>query len=245
MVNFMQPFVPHLSHHTTPLHAMLQKNATFNWTPSANMAFQKLRSLLVSATETSLKYFNRNLPITVQVDASSEGLGAALLQQGQAMAFASKRLHDREKHYTNIDIELLVLIFTFIAESDHKPLEMITLKNLVAAPPRLQRMLLCLQQYDVTVQYCPGKEMLLIDALSHLNSPSSTITLKLDVRIDQHGFITHRLQQLRMKQPRTLYFQLPIDIHWMVGQRQEDMYLILPEHIGIKERDSVQTKVFW
>ena len=56
MVNFMQPFVPPLSHHTAPLRAMLQKNAIFDWTPSANAAFQKLKSLLVKTTENSLKY---------------------------------------------------------------------------------------------------------------------------------------------------------------------------------------------
>ena len=48
---------------------------------------------------------------------------------------------------------------SFVAESDHKPLEMIAMKNLANAPPRLQRMLLELQKYDVTIKYQPGKEM--------------------------------------------------------------------------------------
>ncbi|PIK38385.1 hypothetical protein BSL78_24770 [Apostichopus japonicus] len=58
---------------------------------------------------------------------------------------------------------------SFIIHSDHKPLEMIHLKNLCAAPPRLQRMLLRLQGYDVTIQYRPGRELLIADALSRLN----------------------------------------------------------------------------
>ena len=37
---------------------------------------------------------------------------------------------------------------TFTVETDHKLLEMISMKNLIAAPARLQRMLLWLQQYD-------------------------------------------------------------------------------------------------
>lgn len=57
----------------------------------------------------------------------------------------------------------------FTVESDHKPLEMIKLKSLGAAPPRLQRFLLRLQNYDVTIRYKPGKDMLLADALSRLN----------------------------------------------------------------------------
>ena len=58
-------------------------------------------------------------------------------------------------------------------ESDHKPLEMIHQKSLGQCPPRLQRMLLQLQRYDVTIRYRPGKEMLLADALSRCPSRAS------------------------------------------------------------------------
>ena len=58
---------------------MLQKNTTFEWIPVVHAAFQMLKSLLVKAMKNSPKYFNRNLPITVQDDASFEGLGLALL----------------------------------------------------------------------------------------------------------------------------------------------------------------------
>ena len=90
-----------------------------------------------------------NLPLTVQADASKHGLRAALLQQGEPVAFASKSLSETEQRYANIERELLAVLFTckrfktyvlgrdFTVESDHKPLEMIALKNLVAAPPRL------------------------------------------------------------------------------------------------------------
>ena len=59
-------------------------------------------------------------------------------------------------------------------ETDHKPLKMISLKNLIAAPAWLQRMLLQLQQYDLVIMYRPGKETLLVDALSCLPSRTNT-----------------------------------------------------------------------
>ena len=66
---------------------------------------------------------------------------------------------------------------------DHKPLEMISLKNLTAAPACLQRTLLHLQHYDLVIMYWPGREMLLADALSHLPSRTNT-EIKLDLQID-------------------------------------------------------------
>ena len=107
----------------------------------------------------------------------------------------SKSLTETETHYANIERELLAIVFgcekfhtylygrTFIVESDHKLLEMISLKNLIAAPVRLQRMLLRLQQYDLTITYRPGKEMLLADALSRLPSKTDT-EIQLDLRVD-------------------------------------------------------------
>ena len=83
----------------------------------------------------------------------------------QLIAFASKSLTDAETRYTNIERELLAIVFScqyfstyllgrsFVAESDHKPLEMIAMKNLANVPPHLQRMLLELQRYDVTIKY--------------------------------------------------------------------------------------------
>ena len=67
---------------------------------------------------------------------------------------------------------------------------MISLKNLIAAPVRLQRMLLCLQQYDMVIMYRPGKEMLLANALSHLPWGTNT-EIHLDLRVDaisMHAF---------------------------------------------------------
>ena len=107
----------------------------------------------------------------------------------------SKSLTDTETCYANIKRELLPIVYgcekfhtylygrTFTVETDHKPLEMISMKNLIAAPARLQRMLLWLQQYDMIITYRPGKEMLLADALSHLPSRTDT-QIQLNLRVD-------------------------------------------------------------
>ena len=67
------------------------------------------------ANTTPLRYYDRNLLVTVQADASLRELGAYLIQQhkgkDQLIAFASKSLTDEETRYANIERELLAIVF--------------------------------------------------------------------------------------------------------------------------------------
>ena len=106
---------------------------------------------------------------TIQVDASGIGLGAVLLQNNRPVCYASRTLTSTERRYANIERELLAVIFgcerfhhyvygsEFTVESDHKLLEMIILKHISSAPARLQRMLLRLQTYQLSIKYRPGR----------------------------------------------------------------------------------------
>ena len=145
-VNYLQMFVPHLSLNTEPLCALLKKENCFAWDENTNTCFQKIKSQLQKALLRPLRYYARTKSVTLQCDASLKGLGACIIQDGQPIAFASKSLMDTETHYANIKRELLAIIYgcekfhmylyrrTFIVETDHKPLEMISLKNLTVAP---------------------------------------------------------------------------------------------------------------
>ena len=84
----------------------------------------------------------------------------------------------------------------FTIQSDHKPLEMIHLNNLAAAPQRLQRMLLRIQPYDIVIRYKPGKEMTLADSMSR-QPCSNTETLEFDAQISHVQFSTQKLDKLR------------------------------------------------
>ena len=95
-VNYLQTFVPHLSHHTEPLWALLKKENSFAWDENSNTSFQKIKSLLEKALLKPLRYYDRNKPVTLQCDASLKGLGACIIQDSQPIAFASKSLTDTE-----------------------------------------------------------------------------------------------------------------------------------------------------
>ena len=199
MVTYMGNFIPHLSHHTEPLRAMLKQDAVYHWDQMANDSFQKIKDLTAKTVSQPLRYYDRMKPVVVQANASQRGLGACLLQEGQPITFASKSLTDTETRYANIERKLLTIVFAchrfstyvlgrpFTVESDHKPLEMIHQKSLASVAPRLQRMLLQLQQYDVTIRYRPGKDMLLADALSRCPSQASWEII-LDMRVNYIAF---------------------------------------------------------
>ena len=219
MVNYMGTFIPNLSHNTEPLWAMLKKDNIFHWEEQQTQSFQQIKTLIAKANNTPLRYYDRNLPVTVQVDASLRGLGVCLIQkhngEDQPIAFASKSLMDTETRYANIERKLLATVFacehfstyllgrSFIAESDHKALEMIAMKNLANAPPRLQRMLLELQPYDITIKYRKGNQMQLADTLSHYPARASQ-EIKLDMQVDYIAFTkpwTKKLKESTQRDP--------------------------------------------
>ena len=45
VVNYLQTFMPHLSHHTELLRVLLKKENTFAWDQNANDSFQKIKGL--------------------------------------------------------------------------------------------------------------------------------------------------------------------------------------------------------
>ena len=176
MATYTSSFIPKLADHTAPLRDLLKENVDFAWNSSHSKAFQKVKSMICSAT--TLVYYNRRESVVPHADASIKGLGAALFQNNRPIAFASKALTPA---YANIERELLAVDYdcekfhsylygrSFVVKTEHRPLEQIHKKNLMQAPPRLQRMLLRLQPYDCDIKYLPGREMVTADALSRLS----------------------------------------------------------------------------
>ena len=153
-----------------PLRDLIAKEAKVICSSQHAKAFKKIRELF--AEHPVLKYNDPSEEVTIQCDASEEGLAAALMQNGQPVAFASRTLSRPERQYVQIEKERLAIVFAcdkfsqYIAgrdkttvKSDHKPLEFIFQKSVLSAPCRLQRMLLRLQRYNTAVQYKPGPKV--------------------------------------------------------------------------------------
>ena len=90
MCNYLLRFTPNLAEIVKPLIELTHVNAVWSWSSQHDKPFKTAKSLIANAT--TLKFFNVNKPCVLQVDASDTGLGGALLQDGQPVAFTCSTL---------------------------------------------------------------------------------------------------------------------------------------------------------
>ncbi|XP_062526842.1 uncharacterized protein K02A2.6 [Bombyx mori] len=176
MITYLNKYIPNMSELTNPLRDLLHKDTSFNWEFYHDEALNKIKKVLQNPPV--LKLYDVNKPVTLSVDASSKNLGAALLQEGQPVAYGARTLTKSEQNYPQIEKEALAILFgckkfheyvygkELLVESDHKPLETIFRKNIQSAPARLQRIMLNLTPYSPKITFKKGTEIPLADFLS-------------------------------------------------------------------------------
>ncbi len=182
-IQYLEKFIPNLSQVDEPLRRILKAEVDFSWDKPQRDSFAVLKKLVCTAPV--LAFYDVNKPVTIQCDASSFSIGAALLQETRPVAYTSRAMTGTEQGYAQIEKEMLAIVHsckkfhTYIygktvkVETNHKPLETILKKPLLSSPMRLQRMLLQLQAYDLEVSYRRGKDMQLADTLSRTNLPDT------------------------------------------------------------------------
>ncbi|XP_064641926.1 uncharacterized protein K02A2.6-like [Lineus longissimus] len=133
IMTYLSPHIPNYSAEACILRGLLKKDIPFEWSEDHQKQFEHLKTLISS--DSTLAYYDPKQPVTLEVDASQKGLGAALLQHGRPVAFASKALSDTQSRYSNIEPEALGLVHGierfhtylygrfFTAITDHKPLD--------------------------------------------------------------------------------------------------------------------------
>lgn len=146
-VNYLSKFLPSLIDIYEPLRKLTIRDTVWSWHEIHDQAVEEIKRLVTS--EPVLSYYDPGNELTLQCDASETGLGAAILQQGKPVAYASRALTDVETQYAQIEKELLAVVFGLEkfhqytygrdvkVQSDHKPLEIIMKKPLHIAPKRL------------------------------------------------------------------------------------------------------------
>ncbi|CAK1598438.1 unnamed protein product [Parnassius mnemosyne] len=177
MVNYLRKFINNLADLVPPLQLLLKQNTTWLWTDLHENTFNNIKTHLSKAPV--LQNFDSSLPITIQCDASKDGLGCCLMQNNKPVSYSSRSLTNAEKIFSQIEKELLSVVWAnkkfhyyvygrpCTILNNHKPLETILKKSIHEIPSiRLQRLKLKLLKYDITFQYLKGKLMYIADLLS-------------------------------------------------------------------------------
>lgn len=183
LVNYLGSFIPDLGTKTHCLRE-LEKKDKFTWTSVEQGAFEELKAAVGNAE--TLVAFNPELETRLVADASPYAIGAVLIQfknhKPSPIAYASKRLTDTERRYSQTEKEALALVWavekyrfyllgiSFELETDHKPLEAIFSPQSKPCM-RIERWVLRLQAFSYRVVYRKGASNI-ADPLSRLTDQS-------------------------------------------------------------------------
>ena len=176
MLAFLSKYIPKMSQMTQPLRMLLNAGVEFEWSHEQEKAYKDIKTILTS--KQVLAHYNNNLEVELYADASKDGMGACLQQEERPVAYASRSMTEGEKAWSQMEKELLAVVFAcerfeqYIygkqvkVYTDHKPLVAMLKKAIYKNPARVQRLLVRLRKFDLTLIYKPGKSMHIPDTLS-------------------------------------------------------------------------------
>jgi hypothetical protein len=162
---------------------LLEKDKQFKWTPACESSFQELKERLTTAPVLVMPDMEK--PFSIYCDASGQGLGCVLMQDGHVVAYASRQLRKHEVNYPTHDLELAAVVHALKIwrhylmgkrcelYTDHKSLKYIfTQSNLNL---RQRRWLELIKDYDLGINYHPGNANVVADTLSRRSHVSQLV----------------------------------------------------------------------
>ncbi|KAJ9514703.1 hypothetical protein QJQ45_028419 [Haematococcus lacustris] len=166
--NFVRKFVHNFSVLAAPLTDLCGKAGDsflwHNWPADELKAFASLKAAVAQVP--MLRLPDHTQPFQVYCDASLQGVGAVLMQDGYPLAYLSKKLSSAERNYTTGEQELLALITAckewrcylegvpFTLFTDHKPLTALPTQKVLSR--RQARWMEFLSRFTFDLQYLPG-----------------------------------------------------------------------------------------
>ncbi|KAK8942884.1 hypothetical protein KSP39_PZI008966 [Platanthera zijinensis] len=219
LAGYYRKFVKNFSAVALPLTKLTRKNVPFIWTEDCQAAFDRLKESVTTAPVLVMPCGSEGFQI--YSDASLKGLGCVLMQNGKAIAYASRQLKEAERNYPTHDLELAAVVFALKIWrhylygarcdifTDHKSLKYIFSQKELNM--RQRRWLELIKDYDVDIRYHPGKANVVADALSRKNVASMIVS------ITEQKELLRDMQKLELvtcitnSQIQSILFQLTAD----------------------------------
>jgi hypothetical protein len=108
LVEYYRRFIEGFLKISRPMTELLAKGNTFEWTPRRETSFQELKKRLTTAPVLTLPGMEK--PFSIYCDASGQGLGCVLMQDGHVVAYASRQLRKHKEKYPTHDLELAAVV---------------------------------------------------------------------------------------------------------------------------------------
>jgi transposase InsO family protein len=154
-------------------------SSSFPLNESARKSFYDIKSDIEKA---ALSYIDEGLPFVVETDASDNAIAATLNQNGQPVAFFSRKLSEAEKKFPSIEKEAyaivealrkwrhFLLIRPFSLLTDQEGVSFMFNRNNCGKikNSKIQRWRMELSCFEFDIQYRPGKDNAPADALSRI-----------------------------------------------------------------------------
>jgi ribonuclease HI len=181
LVGYYRRFIEGFSKIVKPLTSLLEKDKKFIWSEACQNNFDELRKRLTTAPVLAMPDIRKSFDI--YYDASKQGLGCVLMQEGHVISYASRQLRKHEQNYPTHDLELAAVIHALKIwrhyllghkcqiYTDHKSLKYIFTQNDLNL--RQRRWLELIKDYNLEIHYHPGRANVVADALSrksHVNA---------------------------------------------------------------------------
>jgi hypothetical protein len=183
LAGYYRRFIEGFSKIVKPLTTLLEKGKEFKWDETCQASFEELKKRLTTTPVLIMPDIHKGFD--VYCDASRQGLGCVMMQEGKIVAYASRQLRKHEQNYPTHDLELVAVVHALkiwrhymIGNkcqifTDHKSLKYIfTQKDLNL---RQRRWLKLIKDYDLDIQYHPGKANVVADALSRKSQTNMLI----------------------------------------------------------------------
>ncbi|WVZ83813.1 hypothetical protein U9M48_030913 [Paspalum notatum var. saurae] len=108
LLGYYRRFVKNFSKIAQPLSKLLAKGAMFEWTDKCQSNFEELKKRLTTTPVLIMPDIQK--AFSVYCDASRQGLGCVLMQEGHVVAYASRQLWKHEQNYPTHDLELAAVV---------------------------------------------------------------------------------------------------------------------------------------
>ncbi|KAJ3680982.1 hypothetical protein LUZ60_015471 [Juncus effusus] len=174
LAGYYRRFVDGFAKIALPMSRLMRKDVKFVWDEKCQKSFEELKKKLVSAPVLVVPELGKEF--SVYSDASLQGLGCVLMQGKNVIAYALRQLKPYEENYPTHDLELAAVVFAlkiwrhylygerYNMFTDHKSLKYIFSQKELNL--RQRRWLELMKDYDINIEYHPGKANVVADALS-------------------------------------------------------------------------------